>query len=430
MDWTRFREVVSERFLARYPKFMMRIDSKGRGRPKWVQDEAFSLEQHITYLCPEAPMGKADLQALVSAQMGQLLDMTRPPWHLTFVDNVGEGGSAVLFRLHHAIADGISLARILFSLTDDSAEANEGEALSATKTAAAGAGSQSALSRASLSPSRVFRGALGAPIFLARTVGSLLKLLFAPADPRTCLHGELSPEKRVAWSSPIPLEDVKRVSKADGATINDVLLASVAGALGRYLEQRGTPAKNVRAFVPVNLRPLHEPIPASLGNRFGIVFLSLPVGLRSRMARLTELKRRMDAIKRSPEALLAFLLLGAVGMMPAGVEELLVRIFGKKASAVMTNVPGPRSTIYLAGVEVAGVLCWVPQSARLGLGVSILSYRGEVVVGVASDTALVPDPEVIVRGVEEEVRDALTALDAQNSGVVQTASAAAAAKAS
>jgi predicted flap endonuclease-1-like 5' DNA nuclease len=153
--------------------------------------------------------------------------------------------------------------------------------------------------------------------------------------------------------------------------------------------------------IPVNLR--QETARIELGNRFGLVFLSLPLGIDDPLDRLFELKRRMDDLKGSQEAVVAFGILNAIGMAPSDIENIVVNIFGAKATAVMTNVPGPRGQIYFAGAPVREMMFWVPQSGRLGLGVSIFSYNDQVWLGVATDQSLVPDPETIIAYYGEEI---------------------------
>jgi WS/DGAT/MGAT family acyltransferase len=219
----------------------------------------------------------------------------------------------------------------------------------------------------------------------------------------------LNVDKRAVWSRPIDLDAVKRVRRKMGATVNDLLLAAVSGALRRYLLSRGEAVEglDIRAVVPVNLRAPEEA--HRLGNRFGLVFLQLPLGVAEPLDRVFEVKRRMDAIKDSPEALVAYQILKAMGMAPRLIYEQILGVFGTKATAVMTNVRGPGVSIYLAGVRVREVMAWVPRSAGLGLGVSILSYDGKVWLGIASDAGLVPDPETILDAFHEEF-DGLTEL--------------------
>jgi len=190
-------------------------------------------------------------------------------------------------------------------------------------------------------------------------------------------------------------------------TINDVLVSAAAGALRRYLLERGEDVSDleIRVAVPVNMRPLDEAI--KLGNQFGLVFLALPLGITDAEDRLAEVKRRMDDIKASVQPAVALGVLTALGYAPGALQPLAVQFFGSKASAVLTNVPGPREQLYLAGKRLKKAMFWVPQSGRLGLGISILSYNGEVMVGVASDTGLVPDPERIVAGFKSDLDELL-----------------------
>jgi WS/DGAT/MGAT family acyltransferase len=205
---------------------------------------------------------------------------------------------------------------------------------------------------------------------------------------------------------------VKAVGRVSGGTVNDVLLTAVSGALGRYLHTRGEPAGGLdfRAVVPVNLRPIDEK--PKLGNAFGLVFLSLPVGIADPLDRLFELKTRMDAIKGTPEAIVAFGVLGMMGVSVSQVQDIVLNIFGSKATAVMTNVPGPRQMRYFAGKPIDGIMFWVPQSGKLGLGVSIMSYNNKVLLGIATDAGLVPDPETIIAAFHDEFEAMLGLVEA------------------
>ena len=238
--------------------------------------------------------------------------------------------------------------------------------------------------------------------FGASSAVALSRLLLMSPDPQTLFKGELGVSKRAAWSAPIALDDIKAIGRAVGGTVNDVLLAAVTGALRRYLLGRGAQVDglDVRAAVPVNLRAPNEP--PTLGNRFGLVFLSLPIGADDPLDRLYDLKQRMEAIKGSPEALVTFGVLHAMGLMTSQLQDVGMALFGSKATAVMTNVPGPRETIYLAGAPVRELMFWVPQSGRLGLGVSIISYAGQVRLGVATDVRLIPDPDTIIGAFHDE----------------------------
>jgi diacylglycerol O-acyltransferase len=229
------------------------------------------------------------------------------------------------------------------------------------------------------------------------------RLLTLPQDPPSPFKGELGETKRVAWSRPVPAARLREISHGTGSTVNDVVMTVVAGTLRRYMESWGQPPEDLRAVVPVNLRPLHEPLPRELGNRFGLVFLPLPLGVEEPVARLWELKRRMDRLKRSPEAAVTFGMLAAAGMVPTAVERVAVEVMRKKASLVLTNVPGPKRPVFLAGTRLAGVMFWVPVAGGHGLGLSILSYAGHVTLGVAADAGLVPEPRELIEDFEEEL---------------------------
>jgi hypothetical protein len=175
--------------------------------------------------------------------------------------------------------------------------------------------------------------------------------------------------------------------------------------LGRYLRRKGEPigGLNIRAVVPVNLRPPDEPL--RLGNAFGLVFLSLPVGISDPLERLNELKRGMDKIKGTPEAMVAFGILAAIGAATSTIQDFVLKLFAIKATAVMTNVPGPREDRFFAGKPIKDLMFWVPQSGKLGLGVSILSYSGKVYLGVVTDAGLVPEPQAILDEFYNEMSD-------------------------
>jgi diacylglycerol O-acyltransferase / wax synthase len=410
LDLERFH-VVLERRLLRFARFRMRLERPHQrgGTHRWVPDPHFNLRAHLHRVALPAPGGQEALQELVSDLMSTPLDYSKPLWQFHIVENFS-GGSALIARLHHAIADGIALVQVLLSLTDD---APLGHEEAHEQTTHPNGRSTSRPLEALLAPvsAAVDAAVRGGPDTLieaaqlgGRGAAALNKLLFMEPDPPNLFKGPLGVEKRAAWSQPIPLEDIKAVGRMARGTVNDVLINAVAGALRRYLLGRGTEANglNLRAVVPVNLRPLDQPI-TELGNKFGVVFLALPVGIADPFDRLLELKRRMESIKSSPEAVVAFGILNLIGASPPPLADVAVDMFGSKATAVMTNVPGPRQPIYLAGARIDKTMFWVPQSGHLGLGVSIFSYAGSVLVGVASDAGLVPDPEAIVAAFHAEL---------------------------
>jgi len=229
-----------------------------------------------------------------------------------------------------------------------------------------------------------------------------VKLALMGEDSPTRLKGQPQVAKRVAWADPLPLDEVKVVGKALSASVNDVLLSCVAGALRSYLVDKrdATDGVTIRALVPVNLRPPEKAY--RLGNKFGLVFLDLPVGIENPIARLYAVRENMNALKGSFQPVLAMGLLGAMGAGPRLLQETLLSLLARNATAVMTNVPGPQQPLYMAGAKIDSLMFWVPQSGDLGMGVSILSYDGAVQFGLVTDRGLCPDPERIIERFADE----------------------------
>lgn len=414
LDLARYRSLIQERMVDRFPRFRQFARASGvpLGRAEWVDDEDFDLDWHVRPVILPEPADQAALQDYISSRTGIPLDPARPLWEAHFVANYGEG-SAVFFRLHHAIADGISLMRVVLSLTDngpDEAElfqpvrdAGNTEALVATAESLVGYGL--GLVR---HPSRI-TGLAGTAW---RDGTRLLHLATLPPKPKSVLSGDVGPNKLVTWVSGIPLARVKAIGRATGTTVNDVLLTALSGALGSYLEERGTPLAKVRVMLPVNLRPLDRPLPAELGNDFGFYFADLPTAPMSPTQRLAIMHRNVEQIKGSPEALVSFGVLAGLGAMPKLVEDLGVAFFGSKAAGVVTNVPGPREAVTLAGARVSGMTAWVPRGGDMGFGVAIFSYADQVVVGFSTDAGLMPDPHRLQELVCEQLDALATLVDA------------------
>ena len=241
----------------------------------------------------------------------------------------------------------------------------------------------------------------------ANVAAELAWLLLMPMDTPTRLKGELSGDKAVAWSAPIPLPEVKAVGHALGCTINDMLLSSFAGALKTYLESKGddTTGVEVRALAPIDLRPPGRA--KKLGNQFGIVAVELPVGMANPLARLEEVRRRMLALKQSYEPVVTLGLIAALGLGPKLLQDRVFDLLLSRATAVMTNVPGPQRPLWLAGAAIDQIMFWVPQSGEIGMGVSLLSFNNRVQLGLITDAALVCEPEEIIEHFQPEFEQLL-----------------------
>lgn len=411
LDFARLQAMITERVLP-FKRFRERIHERtlSLGTPEWELDPSFTLAAHLHHTRLPAPGDRAALQQLVGELMSTPLDFSKPLWDMHLVENVGKG-CALIGRFHHCMGDGFALVHVLYSMTDSESNATEPKTAAepsptlwrsllkpAIRTIDSTVHATDTLVHAGvktlLHPSHLTDAArVGARGAL--TLGDLL--LLAP-DPPTMLKGECGVTKYAAWSKPVPLARVKTVAHALGVTVNDLLLASVAGALRRYLLRRNEPTTEleIRAVVPVNLRPLTDLENCELGNRFGLVFVELPLGIAKPLERLTAVKERIDEIKGSPEAVVTFGILTTMGILPIQLQNIITKIFATKGTLVMTNVPGPRQVLYMVGKPIRGMMFWVPSPGDLGIGVSILSYAGQVELGVQTDADMVPDPDAIV----------------------------------
>lgn len=430
VDVNRLRAVISQRLL-QFDRFRMRVvEPKLPFAPAyWEYDPYFDLDAHLHHIALPDPGDKETLQELASNLMSTPLDFSKPLWMIHVIDNY-EGGTAIFVRLHHCIADGMALVFVLLSLTDFAAEAapdpDNGKVMRQPKSRPGlfGGAVTSMLLR-SANVIDVSRSLTGRVIKHTRQIihhpmhvfemaqwggenaFAAGRLILRSNDPDSLFKGKLGTQKRVAWSRPLALQDVKAIKKVTDSTVNDILVAALAGGLRRYLVGRGQDVHglNFRAGVPVNLRKPDEM--GTLGNKFGLFFLDLPIGIADPLDRLNEVNSRMKSLKSSQEGPIGLVILNTMGVTPQELQGTLVELFGKKLTAVLTNVPGPPMPLYMAGKRIEGLMFWVPQSGRVGLGISIISYANQVYLGVATDAGLVPDPDTVIEGFYKEFDELL-----------------------
>lgn len=395
---------VQERLL-KYDRFRQRVMEDLTGA-SWVEDDAFDIHRHVVREKLRGHAKGGGAQAALQRRVGELamepLDRAHPLWRMHLVED-HDGGSALIVRIHHCIADGIALISVTMSLVD-------GGAAPPPRRRQAGAAMDGWIADTLVKPfgdvtakALGLMGSLDVPRLALQVVNDAAALLLMPDDSKTRLKGRPAGRKRVAWCPPVPLDEVKAVGKALNCSVNDVLLSCVAGAIGQYLRSLGdkVQGQEIRAMVPVNLRPADEA--HKLGNRFGLVPLVLPIGIENPVERLYEVRRRMNALKGSTQPVLAFLVLALSGLLVKPAQDAITGMFGRKTTAVMTNVPGPREKLEFLGSTLEQCMFWVPQSGDIGLGVSILSYGGGVQFGVITDTALCPEPKRIIDEFEPEL---------------------------
>jgi len=392
-----------------YRRYLRKVEY-ARAGIYWRDDPNFDLAHHMKRVRLPGRGGKEELQRFVGDLASEPLDPNHPLWTVHIIEDY-EGGAAVVFRIHHAMADGVALMGVTMALVDGPvhegrrpALADEGwlQNLMAPVVAAINAGTQAtSILGTALGLARHPLRAAGLLLDGAGVAGELGYLLVMSSDSATRFKSKPKGTKRVAWCEPLKLPEVKAVSRALGCTINDMLLSCVAGAMRRYLEEKGdrTEGVEVGALVPIDLR---EPGDVSLGNWFGILRVLLPVGIEHPLERLMTVRQRMLALKTSYEPGTTLGLFVALGYLPKVVQDQLFDLLLSRSTAVMTNVPGPTEPLTVAGSTLKQSLFWVPQTGDVGMGVSIFSYAGTVQFGLITDAALTPDPEAVVSRFPEE----------------------------
>ncbi len=431
LDFQRLLETFEKRLLC-YERFKKRVirPLSGIGNATWELDPKFDLRSHLHRIALPAPGDKIVLQELISDLTATPLDPTKPLWQAHYIENYNNGGSVLFCRIHHCIADGIALIRLLLSMADlepdaawsDSVPEKKGRKASRIEFFPPLEGMVKKISQiqrqvgriskvlskeleTSISnPAHVFDRARLAGKYSIDAAGVISKILLLPADRKTVFRGQLGVRKSVSWCSPLPLEDIKSIGKYFNATINDILVSMVTGALRRYLQQCNNLVGDldIRMAMPVNIRPLDAPI--ELGNQFSLVLVSLPVHIDDPVLRIREMQRRIRELKDAPDAMVAYTLLNVLGVSSTSLAKFGATMLANKMTGVMSNVPGPRQPLYFAGKEIKDIMFWVPRIGGLGLGISIISYNGRVSLGICTDTGLVADPNSILRHFENEFR--------------------------
>jgi diacylglycerol O-acyltransferase len=411
VELQQLKEVIRTRMLC-FHRFRQRVVGKGDGS-RWEMDPDFDLDWHVRRIAlPDADSGGA-LETVMSDLISTPLDPSKPMWQYHLIDNV-HGGSAIVLRIHHCYGDGFALTHVMASMTDTDPDkphpAAEDVAGRAPKRSAweriFGPVTEMAgdAVRSSLTAVDIGRDLLAHPLHAigyAKTGADLANeaaiIANMTADSPTRFKGALGVMKRVAWAAPLSLFEVKALSAVLKCSVNDVLVSCVAGALRAYLLEQGDPLEGteMRALVPVNLRPAGAI--TELGNHFGLVFLSLPIGMEDPIERVHEVHKRMGKLKHSRQPLVALGILAGMGIAPEFIKENVLETLAANASAVITNVSGSEQPRYFAGKRIMRQMFWVPQSGGIGVGISLLSYAGQVSFGVVTDIRRVPDPDFIAK---------------------------------
>jgi len=370
----------------RYPRYRQKIRLRTFGRMEWIEDVNFDTRAHIRRVGVPAPNDTAALQRVVGDLMGMLLDRSKPLWSMHIIEG-GPHGDALLIRVHHALGDGVTLLTTGLGLFRDKFMIDE------PKKEETFVGRMLQPIEGMMETTQILgnwlrqQRAAGPPKLedilataeQAVTLG--LKMFPLIQDPPTSLTGKLGRVKEVSWTPPVPSKDVKRLSRAFGVSSNDLILALIAGSLRRYFIAHDEPIPAIlHASVPVYLSET-----MTLGNNFGLVLAPLPVGEADPTKRVSKVHDAMEKLKKSPEAELVQRAFNMAGQLPPGFVSRAFDEITRKASVIVTNVPGPPILLDLAGATLESVVPLVPLSGHIGLGIAIASYNRTMTLGIQAD---------------------------------------------
>lgn len=416
LDVELLRARIADRMLAEHPVMQQRIvPSRIPGRmPRWVDDPHFDLDHHVSEDVLPSPGDQATLQEWCSEERTTPLDRHRPLWHASVLQGYRGTGSAVHVRIHHSIGDGLAMMQLMLTLMDeydpaavvlsDRSWTDVAGNLLTTGTDLVARGAHLAFH-----PTEV--------VELARegveVVSWAGRLLAPQLVERTILQGRPDGSKLMAWDPDgFPLDEVKQAARAGGATVNDVVMTMMSGALHRYLVERDALVDDVAMMIPVNLRRPGEPLPRRLGNRFGLLPIRLPVRSPDPRERLAILQQRMQELKESPAPALSRVLIVATTLFTPVVERGIHRVNQLRSTGVLTNVPGPREPIHVGGARLLGMVGWGGMTAQLNLSAAFVSLDGRIFPGLVTDAAITPDPDDLLEHLAAEYAAVIAALRA------------------
>jgi diacylglycerol O-acyltransferase / wax synthase len=438
-DVEAFTDLVMERMVRKY-RVLSQVAVQRDGVWMWEDDVDFAIDRHVRRVALDDECVEA-VRAYVSAELSVPFDRSRPLWEIQILTGPDDSrtNGYIYSRFHHGIGDGIRLVQMLLSLCDPAEGATpdpvgrnaDGEhhhplermlhivehAVSDTldyvghagqEVASAGRALMSTTNPLGLShhagaaldrvrhPDKLIDGLTGIASLdntISNSWREIGRMLLSDGHDAEAWSGHAGADKSVAWVEGVPLEGLRAGAHAHGATLNDVLLAGVSLALTEYLEERRIGDVTALSWMmPVSLQPIDAALPDQLGNHFVVVMLSMPLGIREPGALIEELHRRTTRLKHSVEPMVAFGFQRLVAESPSAVARRVTKFFTGKTIGQLTNVPGPRVAMTLAGAPVRSILGWVPTSGDQPLGVSLFSYAGTLSVGVATDTRMIPDP--------------------------------------
>ncbi len=390
----------------------------GQGRPLWTDDPHFNPRYHIRHTALPRPADETALKQLAGRLFSQRLDRSKPLWEIWLVQRMAGKRFALIAKTHHALVDGISGVDITTVLFDTSAEPTGASRPPAPWTAKPLPGSAKLLGEALLEratvPGEMGRGAralLRAPRrAVSQAKGNLMNVgattlagISAPAPPSP-FNVDIGPHRRYTWVD-TELLVFKAIKDSLGGTLNDVVLASVSLALGRYLRGQGvdTEGLELKAMVPVSVRADSQR--GALGNQVAAMWAPLPVGVENPADCLARIRDAMEHLKESGQAVGAQVLTSLAGFAPPTILSQAARLQARQRyfNLVVTNVPGPQFPLYLLGRRLRGLYPVVPLARRQALGIAVMSYDGRLGFGLLADYDAVPELESIGRDLDRAI---------------------------
>jgi WS/DGAT/MGAT family acyltransferase len=410
------------------PRYRQRLAAVplGQGRPVWVDDPHFNIHYHVRHAALPAPGTEEELKRLASRVFAQALDRSKPLWEVLLVEGLEGGRFALMSKTHHALVDGVSgvdLTSVLFDATPAPAPAPDPEPWFPRPVPTAAQLLADALMERATVPAEAARGlraltrrprqALGAVRDGFAGVGAMAWAGINAAPPSP-LNVPIGPHRRYTWVD-ADLGEFKHIKNALGGTVNDVVLAAVALALGRWLRDAGHPTDDLvlKAMVPVSVRADSER--GALGNRVAAMWAPLPVGERDPRTCFTTVSQTMSGLKSSGQAVGAQTLTQLAEFAPPTIMSQAARLQARQRlfNLVITNVPGPQVPLYILGRPLVGLYPVVPLAKNQALGIAIMSYDGKLGFGLNADYDALPGIEDIADGLRAAIAELSAAAGSQ-----------------
>jgi WS/DGAT/MGAT family acyltransferase len=417
-EYEEFRDHISSR-LHLVPRFRqkLRFVPYGQGRPVLVDDPHLNLDYHVRHTALPEPGSEQQLRTFAARVFSQRLDRTKPLWEMWLADGLNDGRFAIIAKSHHALVDGVSgvdITTVLFDAEPDPPERPAREPWVPEPEPSDAQLLGRALVERATTPAEAVRGVRAVMRRPRRVAGALVEGLESMgalaragvAAPSSPFNVDIGPYRRFAWVKS-ELDDLKRIKAAGGGTVNDVILAAVAGGLGRYLRARGhaTAELELKAMVPISVRSEDEK--GALGNRVSAMYAPLPVGIEDPGERLRAVTLAMGDLKESKQAVGASLLTGLADFAPSTILGQAGRLQSRQRffNMVVTNVPGPQFPLYLMGRELQAVFPMVPLAKRQAVCFGIMSYNGQVNFGLTGDYDAMADIDSLARDLSESLAE-------------------------